>query len=213
MLLELLFVGQLVNQQVLSRKCSGFKVQGYNTSEIIDLPVVFSRPDIPINRNDIPKPNSFATYSHLKDISSRLSYFPDIEVGLLIGYNCSQASIPVQVVLGSNTSEPYAVQTPLGWTIIGSTSKSSSVSSVPHRASLDPLNTAQKIYRNVNDTVPTATCFSLLTRFSPSSTHSTSYYALRYSPRRKFDSSSSIQTLRKKHIPEYSSPRSISLQN
>ena len=112
-----------VNQQVLSRKCSGFKVQGYNTSEIIDLPAVFSRPDIPINRNDIPKPNSFATYSHLKDISSRLSYFPDIEVGLLIGYNCSQASIPVQVVLGSNTSEPYAVRTPLGWTIIGSTSK------------------------------------------------------------------------------------------
>ena len=46
-----------VNQQVPSRKCSGFKVQGYNSSQVIDLPVVFSRPDIPINRNHIPKPD------------------------------------------------------------------------------------------------------------------------------------------------------------
>ena len=43
-----------INQQVSSRKCSGFKVQGYNMSQIIDLPPVFSWPDIPIDRSHIP---------------------------------------------------------------------------------------------------------------------------------------------------------------
>ena len=102
-----------VNQQVPSRKCSGFKVQGYNSSQVINLPVVFSRPDIPIDRNHIPKPDSFASFAHLKDINSRLSYFPNIEIGLLIGFNCPQASVPLKVVLGSSISEPYAVQTRL----------------------------------------------------------------------------------------------------
>ena len=55
-----------VNQQVLSRKCSGFKVQGLNMSEVIDLPAVFSRPDIPIDRNHIPQQGSFSNFSHLK---------------------------------------------------------------------------------------------------------------------------------------------------
>ena len=77
-----------VNQQVLSRKCSGFKVQGYKTSQVIDLPAVFSRPNIPIDRSHIPRQDSFAEFSHLKDISSKLSYFPDVEIGLLIGFNC-----------------------------------------------------------------------------------------------------------------------------
>ena len=108
-----------INQQVSSRKCSGFKVQGYNMSQIIDLPPVFSRPDIPIDRSHIPKPDSFVHQPHLKDIGSRLSYFPDIEISLLIGYSCSKASVPLQVVVGRNISQPYAFLTPLGWTIIG----------------------------------------------------------------------------------------------
>ena len=99
-------------------------------SQVIDLPVVFSSPDIPIDHNHIPRPDLFASFSHLKDISPRLSYFPDIEIGLLIGFDCHQASVPLKVVLGSNISEPYAVQTPLAWTIIGSTSPSSTLSSV-----------------------------------------------------------------------------------
>ena len=119
-----------VHQQVSSRKCSGFKVQGYNSSEVIDLPVVYSRPVIPLDRSHIPRQDTFAHFAHLKETSSKLSYFPDIEIGLLIGFNCSQASIPLKVVLGSNSAQPYAVQTPLGWTIIGSTSNSSSYSSV-----------------------------------------------------------------------------------
>ena len=187
-----------INQQVSSRKCSGFKVQGYNMSQIIDLPPVFSRPDIPIDRSHIPKPDSFVHQPHLKDIGSRLSYFSDIDVGLLIGFNCPEASVPLEVVLGSDISKPYAVQTPLGWTIIGSTSSPGLTSAMP-KLSCRPTRPGSN------------TCLSLLTRVTSSTSSSTDLpqfnrrrtpqatllYYLRHPSHRKFDPCSSIQTVKK----------------
>ncbi|XP_023806186.1 uncharacterized protein LOC111946692 [Oryzias latipes] len=40
------------------------------------------------------------------------------KVGLLIGYNCSQALLPREVVFGKE-NEPYAQRTDLGWSIVG----------------------------------------------------------------------------------------------
>ena len=206
-----------INQQVASRKCSGFKVQGYNTSQIIDLPAVFSRPDIPIDRSHIPKPDSFVDQSHLKDISSRLSYFSDIDIGLLIGFNCPEASVPLEVVLGSDISKPYAVQTPLGWTIIGSTSlplsKSPLQKSSGGSTGLDsstPVSVRSKNIERSKASKPTASS-SLLTRVVSSTSSSTDlpqfnrrrtpqatlFYYLRHLSHRKFDPCSSIQTVKK----------------
>ena len=56
-------------QQVMSRKLTYFKVQGYNLFKVIDLPVVFSRPDIPFDRNRILRSDSFAILLHLKEIT------------------------------------------------------------------------------------------------------------------------------------------------
>ena len=44
----------------------------------------------------------------------------------MIGFNCSQASRPLEVVLGRDPSLPYAVRTPLGWTVVGSISSGNS---------------------------------------------------------------------------------------
>ncbi|KAJ8364861.1 hypothetical protein SKAU_G00136920 [Synaphobranchus kaupii] len=43
----------------------------------------------------------------------------DCGMGLLIGYDCSRALAPRQVITGGD-SEPYAVKTDLGWSIVGS---------------------------------------------------------------------------------------------
>ena len=48
----------------------------------------------------------------------------DIDIGLLIGYNCSNALIPREVI-AEESNEPYAVKTDLGWSIVGSISPSS----------------------------------------------------------------------------------------
>jgi len=42
----------------------------------------------------------------------------DCNVGLLIGYDCSQALTPREVLAGGN-NEPYGIKTDLGWSIVG----------------------------------------------------------------------------------------------
>ena len=39
-------------------------------------------------------------------------------VGLLVGYDCSQALTPREVISGES-NEPYAIKTDLGWSIVG----------------------------------------------------------------------------------------------
>ena len=45
----------------------------------------------------------------------------NVEVGLLLGYDVSYVHQPQNVVSSMNQADPYAVQTPLGWCVIGST--------------------------------------------------------------------------------------------
>ena len=109
-----------LNQTVKSRKCSGFEIRGHNLSEKVQLPTLYSRSEIPNNRDHFPTPSFCRQFSHLDIIASKLQSFANIEVGLLIGFNCSKASCPLEVVLGHTSASPYAVRTPIGWSVIGS---------------------------------------------------------------------------------------------
>ena len=44
----------------------------------------------------------------------------DVKIGLLIGYNCPRALVPLEVVVG-DPAAPHALRTPLGWSIVGVT--------------------------------------------------------------------------------------------
>ena len=63
-------------------------------------------------------------WPHLTPIATSLApYHHDIEVGLLIGSNCSRAIMPREIVAGRD-NEPYAQKTELGWGVIGNFSRS-----------------------------------------------------------------------------------------
>ena len=62
----------------------------------------------------------------------------DIEVGLLIGFNCSQALAPYRVILGED-GEPYGQKSVLGWSIVGSPSAEDQKCSVCHRISFKEI--------------------------------------------------------------------------
>ena len=47
----------------------------------------------------------------------------DVEVGLLIGLNCSRAIKPLEVISGKE-DDPYAKRTALGWGIVGAVGSS-----------------------------------------------------------------------------------------
>ena len=138
------------NQSVPSRKTSGFQILGHNLSETVSLPSLYSRPEIPHIQNHIPSKEFCLKFDHLRSVAENLSSFDSIEVGLLIGFDCSRASRPLEVVLGKDPSLPYAVRTPLGWTVVGSTN-SENLQVVSHRivcsenTCIEPIHVAKEI--------------------------------------------------------------------
>ena len=74
-------------------------------------------PNVPPNDGIITK--SVSGWSHLQRIANNLiPYQHDVDVGLLIGANCTKAIKPREVIPGAD-DDPYAVQTTLGWGVIG----------------------------------------------------------------------------------------------
>jgi hypothetical protein len=100
---------EIVNTREISNLC----VRGYNREEIIQLPPAYSRPQIPTERTHIPTPETAKGWPHLERIADELTPLQDVEVGLLIGYNCTQAFVPREVI-ASAFAGPYAQRTSLG---------------------------------------------------------------------------------------------------
>ncbi|KAI4893045.1 hypothetical protein NFI96_006436 [Prochilodus magdalenae] len=102
-----------------SERVTGLRVRGYSSAFHIDLPPVYTKNCIPINRTHIPTCDTAKHWKHLASIVDEIPPLKDCDVGLLIGYNCLRALAPRQVIVGGS-EEPYAVQTDLGWSIVGS---------------------------------------------------------------------------------------------
>ena len=90
------------------RKVKGLQVRAFDSTTSIDLPVAYSRNYIPADTSHI----------HLKRIAHLIPVLQDCEVGLLIGHNCPQALAPRSDITGEG-NQTFALQTDLGWSIIG----------------------------------------------------------------------------------------------
>ncbi|XP_077393414.1 uncharacterized protein LOC144030741 [Festucalex cinctus] len=129
------------NTIIPSETVIGLRVRGYSSATQVDLPVTYTKDCIPMNRAHIPTCETAKQWSHLREIADELQPMKDCEVALLIGYNCSRAMAPRQVILGGD-EEPYAVRTDLGWSIVGRSSQnhdSQSTSRLCHRITVKEL--------------------------------------------------------------------------
>lgn len=105
---------------VQSDRLQNLQVRGLYSSKIITLPPTYTREFIPANKAHIPTNETAKAWPHLEHLQSEIAPLQDCEVGLLIGYNCSQALLPREIVSGKE-GEPYAQRTDLGWSIVGQT--------------------------------------------------------------------------------------------
>ncbi|KAI7805752.1 hypothetical protein IRJ41_018562 [Triplophysa rosa] len=105
---------------IASQKLFGLQVRGFYTYKRISLPTTYTRDFIPANPSHIPTPKTARAWPHLENLAEEIAPMIECDVGLLIGYNCSQALIPREVVSGKD-NEPFAQRTDLGWTIVGGT--------------------------------------------------------------------------------------------
>ena len=101
------------------QRAAGLQVRGYRSAELIELPPAYTRECIPLERCSIPTCETAKRWTHLQGVAKELPGLLDYPVGLLIGYDCVRALKPIQVISGEN-SDPYAVKTELGWSIVGS---------------------------------------------------------------------------------------------
>ena len=104
---------------VTSTAVKGLVVQPLDGNTQIELPASYSRAEIPAERSLIPRRETTARWSHLKDVARELpEYQEDAEIGILIGMNCPRAVKPRDVVTGES-DDPWAVKTELGWSVVG----------------------------------------------------------------------------------------------
>lgn len=103
---------------VESKRLKELQVRGFYSNKRISLPPTFTREFIPANEDHIPTNETAKAWSHLEYLQEEIAPLQDCNVGLLIGYNCSQALLPREIVSGKE-NEQYAQCTDLGWSIIG----------------------------------------------------------------------------------------------
>ncbi|XP_038158088.1 uncharacterized protein LOC119794558 [Cyprinodon tularosa] len=128
------------NMIVKCERVIGLRVRGYHSGIHIDLPPAYTKDCIPGNRNHIPTHETAHRWPHLSSIADKVPPLLPCDVGLLIGYNCPRALTPRQVLTG-NDSEPYAVCTDLGWSIVGKSMPNSdgAETSLCHKVSVKEL--------------------------------------------------------------------------
>ena len=111
-------------ERISTDRINGLRIRGLNEEITIPLPPTYTRSIMPANRSHIPTPDTTKKWPHLHPIINHLSHELDCEIGLLIGYNCTQALIPREVIPHPDNDGPYGQRTDLGWSVVGVTSPS-----------------------------------------------------------------------------------------
>ena len=109
----------LETQSVTSRVVHGLVIQGIGEEQEVEMPATYTRDCIPADKALVPRQETALKWPHLQDIAEKLQPYDDnLSIGLLIGFNCTAALLPQEIV-ASGIKDPYGMRTPLGWGIIG----------------------------------------------------------------------------------------------
>ncbi len=100
---------------ISSERVSGLRVRGFNSTVVLDLPPAYTKECIPVDRAHIPTREIAAVGNILLLWQTEFPHFKTVRVGLLIGYNCSRALAPREVILGGGQRATCC----LGWSIVG----------------------------------------------------------------------------------------------
>lgn len=89
------------NEIVECKKVQGLVVTDLKRQVHIPLPRFYTREAIPYKPQQIPKPEVAMQWDHLNCIAEELMpYREDVQVGMLIGTNCTKAIKPREVIPG-----------------------------------------------------------------------------------------------------------------
>ena len=88
----------------------------------VKIPKAFSQDKLQVDAEDIATQEKISKWEYLDEILHEISQSSDVEIGLLIGANCSKALEPNKIIPSRNGG-PYAFKTILGWCVVGPVQK------------------------------------------------------------------------------------------
>ena len=130
------------NEVVRCQKYSNLRIRGIYSDKAISIPTTYTQKCIPGNRDHISTPETARKWEHLQHLEDSIAPLQSCEIAMLIGFNCPDASLPLKVIKGK-TSQPHAIKTILGWSIVGGVSDGSSNLQFAHRVSTQELNSEE----------------------------------------------------------------------
>ncbi|XP_013394628.1 uncharacterized protein LOC106162063 [Lingula anatina] len=132
---------------IKTNRMTGLQIRGYRNDEKIMLPVTYTRKSIPANRDHIPTYDTARKWPYLSGMADSLPPLLDVDIGLLVGYNCPKALLPTEVIAPQGNG-PFAQKTVLGWGIVG-------IVEPLVEESLDPIGVSHRVltYRSSVDKV------------------------------------------------------------
>ena len=150
------------------QRYEGLRVQGLTSDRMITLPSVFSRRKIPINHQHIPCPEMVEGWTHLEHLRDKIAPRLNVEVGLLLGYDCPKGLDPKDVVSAPESGNgPFGMRTELGWGIVGIISPGNDdcndLVGVSHRVATEQVTGSQiVIQRRTREIASPAECIRVL---------------------------------------------------
>ena len=99
-------------------RISNIQVRAYDGNDSVTIRNLYTRDVVPANHSHIPTPEMTDRWPHLKPMAQNLMPISDIDIGLLIGYDCPRALYPTKLIPPIGDS-PFAQRTILGWGIVG----------------------------------------------------------------------------------------------
>lgn len=114
-----LIISTLTSQfkRIHTLKHRNLTLRGMNSAKRINLREAFER-EIPACRDHIPTTETAQRWNHLQHLAPKIPPLLKCSIGMLIGYDCSDALAPRQMVTGER-GQPFAILTDLGWSIVG----------------------------------------------------------------------------------------------
>ena len=112
----------------------------------IDLPVTYTKEDLPVDDEDVVTPEKIRKRKYLKRIAGEITQGQGqcISIGLLIGGNCSKALEPLEVI-PSEQGGAYAFKTLRGWCIVSTIGETTFDNTV----ACNRISTQDKVSKNV----------------------------------------------------------------
>ena len=166
------------NDKIVNCECfNGLQLRGINRDQRVLLPQVYSRKSIPVNRQHIPSPDMIDGWPYLEPLRNNLVPVMNCEVGILIGYNCSTAQVPIRVISeGKTTGGPFGQETVLGWGIVGVISQTDNDSAdrigYSHRIIANQVTGSQIVLqKRTKEVVSPADCLKVLEQDFSDRTH------------------------------------------